>query len=201
MRAMHGWIYVLELAPSGWVKVGKTETLSKRVARHIGTARFGGGRVVSVLSFAADDMDSAERNLLIDLAAHPGATLVHGRETFAGLPFMEVARLADRVVGYRKGAAWKPEPDLQGRCAAAMDAAGITRISLNHLRILLGDGGPPNNHDLGRELRRGGCVPDAVRCKHEGRTMQGIKREWLALVPTALSAETAPAGAVDQCSG
>lgn len=179
---MKGWIYVLELAPAGRVKVGRTEALARRLAKHLASASFSGGAVTRVMSFAVDDTATAERELLASVAAHPRSVLVHGRETFAGITFMEAVGIADQVVGYRQGRVWADAgEDLRGRCASAMDAAGLTRVSLDHLRTLLGDDAPWTNVDLGRELRRMGVDTSTVHCPVRKRTMQGVKREWLVL--------------------
>lgn len=183
---MRGWIYVLEIAPSGRIKVGRTETLARRLSKHLAAASFGGGQIVRVLSFMADDPESAERELLAMIAAHPRSSLAHGRETFSGLTFMEVAGLAEQVTGYRTGSPWEPGTgDFLGLCAAALDTAGATRASLDYLLELLGDDGPPTKHDLGRALRRAGAKTSTVWCPARGKTAQGVKREWLTLEAVA----------------
>lgn len=183
---MKGWIYVLELAPSGHVKVGRTEKLGPRLTQHLTTATFGGGAVVRVMSFATEDSRTAERELLAMLAAHPRSYIAHGRETFAGLTFMEVAGIADQVAGYRNIAAWAPDAgDLVGRCAAAMDQARKTRLSLDNLRVLLDDESIQTTRDLGRALRRAGVQPETVWCQVRQRPLSGVKRERLVLASAA----------------
>lgn len=98
---MKGWIYVLELAPTGRIKVGRTGTLTRRLTKHLAAASFAGGEITRVMSFAVDDTEAAERELAAAVGAHPRSTLVHGRETFGGIRFMEAASIADRVAGYR----------------------------------------------------------------------------------------------------
>lgn len=93
-----GWLYVLELAPSGWVKVGHTAKIGARLTTHIANAGFGGATITRTFSAACGDAETAEDALLAAMHAHPGAALVHGRETFSGVPFAVAAHAADRVV-------------------------------------------------------------------------------------------------------
>lgn len=176
---MSGWIYAVEIAPAGWIKVGRSTKVASRLGQHVAAAAFGGGAVVRMASFSAVHPETAERGLLRVLAEHPRAVLAHGKETFTGITFMEVAAIAD---GICQPVSTQPRTDvgsLARRCAEVMDEVGVTRASLDHLRRLLLDPGLPTNQDLGRELRRAGVQTASIHCPTEGRSMQGVKRELL----------------------
>lgn len=95
---MTEYIYVLRLAPSGRVKVGRSDSLGGRLARHIEAAAFGGGHLDRVFSAACADSVAAERALLKAVSSLPGARIVHGRETFEGVTFAVAAAIAEDVV-------------------------------------------------------------------------------------------------------
>jgi hypothetical protein len=181
---MSGWIYAVEIAPVGWVKIGRTEKLTARLAQHVAAAAFGGGSVIKVASFAVTYPDTAEDDLLAELEAHPGAFLAHGKETFMGIPFLDVVAIAERIVAPPLSPGpWPTDTEIVRLCAEAMDAAEVTRASLGHLRRLVNAPGIVTNTDLGRELRRAGVTCATVYCREERLKACGIKREWLSPAP------------------
>lgn len=94
---MSGWIYVVELHPSGNVKVGRTAKLGSRMTAHIAKAAFGGASIVRTFSVACADSVAAEWSLLRALRERQGVYVAHGQETFGGISFMDVARIANEV--------------------------------------------------------------------------------------------------------
>lgn len=94
---MSGWIYVLELAPTGWVKVGRTNKLGARLTTHIANAGFGGASITRAFAVACAKDEAVEKEVLAALPRQPGVTLVHGKETFAGVDFPEAVRVADAI--------------------------------------------------------------------------------------------------------
>lgn len=185
---MSGWIYIVELAPTGHVKVGRTAKLGARLAAHIANASFGGAAVSRTFSVACDDYEAAEKALIAALSRQRGAVLAHGKETFVGVAFTEAIAKADEVVARRNVAPLvQPETTyrrLLGDCQAIMDAHAYRRAGLAVLRDLLADAHPHDYEgmtvvDVGRALRKIGIVPTTVHCPVSLRTMRGIKREWL----------------------
>src|SRR5690606_20087210 len=63
------WVYVIELAPSGHVKVGRTSKLASRINAHVANAGFGGSSVARVFSVACTNAATVERALLDHLTA------------------------------------------------------------------------------------------------------------------------------------
>lgn len=101
---MASWIYVLELSPPGFVKVGQTTQLPNRLNDHIRVVGMSGAAVTRVFSVACAGAELLERQILKRVADLPGAVAVNGREIYAGVTFLEVATIADREAGarYRK---------------------------------------------------------------------------------------------------
>lgn len=181
---MSEWLYVIELAPSGRIKVGRTDHPARRVGAHIANAAFGGGEVARMMLFACPGSRMVEQDLIAAVEA-AGGQLAHGRESFAGVTFMAVVAIADDLT--RR--ATRPTPglapvvdDLLDRVRAVVTARAV---SLDLLRELLADPTVPDNATLGTRLRKLGLRPTSLYCPDKGRTAQGIRREWLTFAATA----------------
>lgn len=98
---MSDWVYVLELSPPGYVKVGQSTNLPKRLNDHMRAVGMSGAAVTRIFSVASEDADTLERMILKQVTEMPGAVVVNGREIFAGVTFLEVATIADRAAGIR----------------------------------------------------------------------------------------------------
>ena len=120
---MNGWIYVLELAPTACVKVGQTMDLPQRLAAHIGNATMYGFQIKRIATFLTVNPERVETDLLAELRAQPQVRSIQGRETFTGITFNAVTRVARRVV------ARQVDTDSP---AAAEDAT----VGLDHLAII-----------------------------------------------------------------
>jgi hypothetical protein len=187
--AVSGWVYVLELAPTGYIKVGQTSKLGARLATHIANASFGGASIARTFSVACDDEGAAERALLAKLHARPDAVLAHGKETFAGVTFMEAVAAADDAFSRRNAAPLaRPVSSYQRLVEDSrgiMDAHRFARIGLAPLRELLATEGAGDDYaalsvvDLGRALRKVNIIPMTVHCPVSRRRMRGIKRTYL----------------------
>lgn len=92
---MTEFVYAIRLAPSGRIKVGRTNQLGSRISRHTEAAAFGGAFLDQVFSAACENSTAAEREIITTLHALPGARLVHGKETFSGVAFPVVAAIVD----------------------------------------------------------------------------------------------------------
>lgn len=197
---MNEWIYVAELVPHRRVKVGRTGRLPQRLAAHLSAADMSGCAVARIAAFAVVDAVQAERDLISAIVGRSGALLVHGRETFADVPFTVTADLANAIATAQHTAARqcnedgaeRISADLLNACLQAMDTAGVAQISLDHLRRSLGEVAPTSNADLGRLLRALGVKPEAVHCPREGRTMRGVKRKWLLTTSSRPLADVPP---------
>lgn len=95
---MSGWLYVLELSPTGCVKVGRTDDLVQRLALHLNASTTYGVSVTRIASFVVDDAARDEARLLSALRRNRKARVYLGRETFTGISFDEVLRLVDDVL-------------------------------------------------------------------------------------------------------
>jgi hypothetical protein len=186
------WIYIIQLAPTGYIKVGRTTSLGRRLVTHVGNAACGGSEVARVMLFACVDSATKERRLIRAVAELSGATTAYGKETFRGVTFMAAVAIADEIAGSPIQRA-NCNDSVQSLLAAAcevMDEIASTRMSLDELRRRLTGRWPDlygylTNHALGALLRRAGVTPMTVWCPARRREMKGVKREWLVLTAAA----------------
>ncbi len=202
-----GWLYALELAPSGWIKVGRSAELVRRLAAHATAAAFGDSVVVQVAAARTLAPVQRERQLIDAVGALQGAVVVHGRETFAGVAFPDVAALvrqhAERVDPVRVVAPQHQpaqpgalvlvdHPDLLQDITEIMGAAAhggwrwatpsTPHIGLAVLLCRLQDQrtgvyGPWDVHALGAMLRARNVRLGTVRV--DGVAVWGLKWAWL----------------------
>lgn len=187
------WLYVIELAPSGFVKVGRTAKIGARLSQHIANARFGGGAVARVFTTACNNAALCERVLIDTLARKRGVVLVHGKETFAGVTFSDAVEMANKAadVGGARPLVDPPRPTegqrrtLLAHCGEVMDGLQVRRLALSLLRDTLAERRPEEYAgisvaDLGKAVRTSGLAPSTVWCQASGgRAAYGIKREWI----------------------
>lgn len=184
---MAGWIYAVELWPAGYVKVGRTTRLGRRLQQHLSAAGFGGAEIVRVHAVACDDVAAAERSALVSLARLPGAAVVHGTETFAGVSFDAACARLDELhhLGREIGeVAWSQTENatLVSDCRAVLAGCGSAALHLDELAAELRTG-RPGRYDgltvprLGALLRQIG-VP-VVQVKRHGRNTSGVRRAAL----------------------
>lgn len=179
---MNGWLYVLELQPMGYVKVGRSVSIASRISSHVVAARLAGGQVARMFAAQCADIEAGERNLLNSIMRMQGAQLVAGREVFAGVTFAQAVTAANELSdeGGRFGSVVAPQPELVADILAAMGgevAMHIAELLPRLVRARPGVYGSLSVHDLGRALRRAG-VP-VGQMKVRGRNRTGIRSATL----------------------
>lgn len=186
---MSGWIYVLELPPNDFIKVGQTTDLAKRFASHLNAVGMNGGGVTRVFSIACAEPVICERNLISAVRQLRGVWSVVGREIFGGVSFSQVVEAAEQVAAVQTMAAVQflnVPPGFLGDVAQVFEE-GAEAVHLADLPARLGALRPETYSFLtvpavGRALREQGVHVDTVYVPGKPRQMasrKGVKREWL----------------------
>lgn len=190
---MSDWLYVLDLQPTGYVKVGRTDSIGRRVGSHVASARLGGGQVAQIFATQCADVEGAEKSLIQSLRRIPGAKLVVGREVFTGITFAHVVTIANGMVagGGMVGSAVASMPDFVADVRSALQeetaihlAELLTRLVYDRPEMY----GPFSVLDLSRALRRAGVPTGQIKIC--GRNRRGIRSA--ALAPSPPQSRAAP---------